>query len=85
MALWQPPRQPPKVPADAADLQGWQNLMQASTGWLLTSVLLLLLLLVPSLHAGDGCGATLGCGSSQAAAEPSSKLAASRRRLLYAH
>ncbi|PRW58694.1 hypothetical protein C2E21_3280 [Chlorella sorokiniana] len=28
MALWQPPRQPPKVPADAADLQGWQNLMQ---------------------------------------------------------
>ena len=29
MALWQPPREPPKVPADAADLQGWQNLMQA--------------------------------------------------------
>lgn len=29
MALWQPPREAPKVPADAADLQGWQNLMQA--------------------------------------------------------
>lgn len=29
MALWQPPREPPKVPADSADLQGWQNLMQA--------------------------------------------------------
>ena len=28
MALWQPPKQPPKVPADKADLEGVGNLMQ---------------------------------------------------------
>ena len=28
MALWQPPKQPPKVPADKEDLEGVGNLMQ---------------------------------------------------------